>query len=140
LIVLDTDALTLIQRRSGPQFESLASYLDAQGAEVFVTVISFEEQMRGWMAFISKAKSASAQVLPYQKLHSLLEDFQSRPILDFEERAVASLEQLRRAKIRVATMDMKIAAIVIANDATLVTLNRRDFARIPNLRLSDWRG
>ncbi len=122
MIVLDTDVLTLIQRRSGQQYESLARYLDAQEPEVFVTVISFEEQIRGWMAFISKAKSASAQVLPYQKLHSLLEDFKSRPILDFDEPAVASLERLRREKIRVGTMDMKIAAIVIANDATLVTL------------------
>ena len=36
------------------------------------------------------------------------------------------------------TMDLKIAAITIANDATLLTRNVVDFQRIPNLRIEDW--
>jgi tRNA(fMet)-specific endonuclease VapC len=138
LIVLDTDVLTLIQRRSSRQFESLADYLDAQATEVAVTIVSLEEQIRGWMAFISKSKSASAQVLPYRKLHDLVEDFQSRPILDFDQESAARFEQLLKNRIRVGTMDLKIAAITIENDATLVTQNRKDFARVPDLKLSDW--
>jgi tRNA(fMet)-specific endonuclease VapC len=138
LIILDTDVLTLIQRGSGPQFESLADYLDAQNAEVFVTVISFEEQMRGWTSFISKAKSSAAQVLPYRKLRELLEDFQTRPLLDFDQQAVVEFEALRKHRIRVGTMDLKIAAIALAHDAMLITQNRSDFARIPDLKLSDW--
>jgi tRNA(fMet)-specific endonuclease VapC len=35
-------------------------------------------------------------------------------------------------------MDLKIASIVLANDATLLTRNANDFNRIPGLRVEDW--
>ena len=53
----DTDALTLIQKRAGEAFESLAAYLDDEDDDVSVTIISFEEQIRGWMSLIARAKS-----------------------------------------------------------------------------------
>jgi len=35
-------------------------------------------------------------------------------------------------------MDLKIAAICIAHDATLLTRNVRDFEAIPGLRVENW--
>jgi tRNA(fMet)-specific endonuclease VapC len=35
-------------------------------------------------------------------------------------------------------MDLKIAAIALANDATLLSRNLSDFARVPGLRVEDW--
>ena len=35
--------------------------------------------------------------------------------------------------------DLLIAAIALANDLTLVTNNTREFARVPDLKLEDWR-
>ena len=35
-------------------------------------------------------------------------------------------------------MDLKIASIALANDATLLTRNTNDFRRVPGLRIADW--
>jgi tRNA(fMet)-specific endonuclease VapC len=35
-------------------------------------------------------------------------------------------------------MDLKIASIVLAHDATLLSRNLRDFQQVPNLRVEDW--
>jgi tRNA(fMet)-specific endonuclease VapC len=33
---------------------------------------------------------------------------------------------------------LKIAAVALANNIVLLTRNRRDFSRIPGLRIDDW--
>jgi tRNA(fMet)-specific endonuclease VapC len=35
-------------------------------------------------------------------------------------------------------MDLKIAAIVLANSAVLLSRNLRDFHKVPGLRAEDW--
>ena len=139
MLILDTDVLSIVQRGTGPEFESLADYLRSADDDVCVTIISFEEQMRGWLAAVAGVKAVERQILPYRKLHELLEDFQSRPIIDFDDLAANLFGRLRRAKLRVGTMDPKIASIALVNDAILVTKNVRDFMAIPGIRLSEWR-
>jgi tRNA(fMet)-specific endonuclease VapC len=35
-------------------------------------------------------------------------------------------------------MDLKIAAIALANDALVLSANLREFGRVPGLRVEDW--
>lgn len=35
-------------------------------------------------------------------------------------------------------MDLRIACIALAHDATLVTRNTKDFAHVPNLKVENW--
>ncbi|HXP59551.1 MAG TPA: hypothetical protein VN829_03615 [Dongiaceae bacterium] len=63
MIILDTDNLSIVQRGNGQEYERLARRLDAVADEVTVSIISFEEQMRGWLAFIARARSAGQQII-----------------------------------------------------------------------------
>ena len=59
-------------------------------------------------------------------------------MLPFDAKAAAHFARLKQARIRIGTMDLKIAAIALANDATLLTRNRADFDKVPGLRVEDW--
>jgi tRNA(fMet)-specific endonuclease VapC len=139
VVVLDTDVLTLIQHGHGEEYSRLVARLSELPSQpVCVTIVSFEEQMRGWLAWIAKAKAPERQIVAYRRLRMLLEDFQTRPVLDFDDPAVAEHRQLSKKKIRIGAMDLKIAAIALANDAVLVSRNLSDFRKIPGLQVEDW--
>lgn len=139
VLILDTDLLTIVQRRTGNAAELLLERLDSSSdPDVHVTIVSFEEQMRGWLAFISNARSAEAQVNGYHRLHALLDDFNDRPVLDFDGAAAAIFLSLRKQKVRVGTMDLRVAAITLAHGATLLSRNLADFRRVPGLKVADW--
>ena len=94
--------------------------------------------MRGWLAYIARARSSTQQVRGYARLHALLEDFNTRPILDFDQNCTAEFDRLVGLKVRVGTMDLKIAAISIMRDALLLSRNLTDFRKVPGLRVDDW--
>jgi tRNA(fMet)-specific endonuclease VapC len=58
--------------------------------------------------------------------------------LTFDEAAAVIFQQLRRARLRIGTMDVKIAVIVLSRNATLLTRNLVDFRQIPGLQIEDW--
>ena len=106
--------------------------------DVAITVISYEEQTRGWFARLARAATPERQVFDYGEVKNLLRDYCSLAVLNFDNDAAAEFRRLRTAKIRVGTMDLKIAAVVLANNAVLLTRNMTDFGKIPGLRIEDW--
>lgn len=139
MIILDTDCLSLLDRETILESSILRKNLDRFSPEdIFTTIISFEEQMRGWLSYIAKSKTVEQQIIAYQKLHRSLESFRNAVVLDFDEKAAAVFKELKSQKIRIGTMDLKIASIAIANDAILVSRNLSDFLQVPNLSVQDW--
>ncbi|MCI0378769.1 MAG: hypothetical protein L0215_14270 [Gemmataceae bacterium] len=54
--ILDTDHLSILQK-GGPEAESLDARLSHYAAdEIAATIVSFQEQVRGWLAWINRAK------------------------------------------------------------------------------------
>jgi len=92
------------------------------------------------MSFIAKSKKPEQQIYAYQKLHRFLESYRNTSVLGFDEKAAAELKKLKSQKIRVGTMDLKIASIAISNNAILVSRNLSDFEQIPGLTVEDWTG
>lgn len=139
MIILDTDCLSLLNRENILQSSKLRQNLERFSPdELFTTIITFEEQMRGWLAFIAKAKTPEQQIHAYEKLHQALEAYRNTTVLDFDATAARVFQDLKSQKIRIGTMDLKIASIAIANKAILVSRNLRDFEQVPNLSVQDW--
>lgn len=138
MYILDTDHLSALGR-GGSAAEKLADRLDEiDPLRIATTIINYEEQSRGWLSFSAQARTIEKQIVAYGLLKSNLDDFCGFAVLDFDEEAAAKFEQLKQARIRIGTMDLKIAAIVLANGATLLTRNLSDFNQVPNLRAENW--
>jgi tRNA(fMet)-specific endonuclease VapC len=60
------------------------------------------------------------------------------PIIEFDNDAAIFAASLEKAKVRIGTMDIRIAAIALSHDALLISRNLRDFRKVPNLRVEDW--
>ena len=93
--------------------------------------------MRGWLCIIARSKNLEQQIYGYQKLHRFLEAYRETQVLDFDGKAAAIFQDLKSQKIRVGTMDLKIASIAVANNAILISRNLSDFLQIPNLSVED---
>lgn len=74
----------------------------------------------------------------YRSLKDLIHDYCSYSIVPYDAEAQARFEDIHRQKLRVGTMDLRIAAIALAKNAALLTRNVRDFRQVPGLRYEDW--
>ncbi len=133
--ILDTDHVSLAQRGQPHVAARIATISPKQLA---VSIITVQEQLRGRLAQVQRAHNSAALVFAYKLLHKTLTFYFTVPIIDFDERAAAIMDDLRQRKIRIGTLDLRIAAITLAAGATLVTRNRRDFQRVPELAIQDW--
>ncbi len=139
MIVLDTDHMSLLEWKDSPDAKRLDARLQhVPPHEMWTTIISYEEQVRGWTAAIAKATSVKEQVDKYRRLHRLLTLYCSFQILEFDEKAAVEYQRLRKQYKRLASMDLKIAAIVIARKGKLLSRNTRDFTPISELTVEDW--
>jgi len=68
----------------------------------------------------------------------ILADFAQAQVLSYDPNASTVFESLKSQRIRVATMDLRIAAIAISQDKTLLSRNLTDFRQVPGLRVEDW--
>ncbi len=136
MILLDTDHLTVLQDPQSVRRERLLARMAVANELFSTTVVCAEEQVRGWMASIAKERQASRQVLSYARFAKLINFLAGWPIVPFDTAAAACFDTMNRIKI--GTGDRKIAAIAIAQNALLLTANRRDFELVPGLRFDKW--
>lgn len=139
MIILDTDHFNILQIGKGAAYVALAARMDASLDQDFsATVITFEEHMRGWLAGIRRARDVADHIRPYDQLINLVRFFQAWEILRFDEDSAARFATLRQQRVRIGTLDLKIASIALAHDATLLSANARDFDQVPGLRVESW--
>ncbi len=136
LWILDTDHISLFQRGNSTVIRKIQSI---EPKEVAVTIVSYEEQLRGWLKVISRSSSDFDQLIfGYGKLNEALDFYRTKTVLDFDAAASIQFQQLLRQKVRTGTQDLRIAAIALSTGGIVVTRNQRDFQRVPGLRIEDW--
>jgi tRNA(fMet)-specific endonuclease VapC len=133
--VLDTDVLTLWLRGQ----ETIGARVAATPPQqLSVTIITMEEVLGGWYTQIRQARDDQQLARAYQALHEAIEFSRSIRILPFDLPEIRRYRQLRTQHRRIGTNDLRIAAIVLEQQAILVTRNTSDFADISGLELEDW--
>jgi tRNA(fMet)-specific endonuclease VapC len=69
MVVLDTDHMSVLERNTQPGAATLRAHLaNLLPDEVVTTIISYEEQMRGWMAYLAQSRSVAQQGVAYGRL------------------------------------------------------------------------
>jgi tRNA(fMet)-specific endonuclease VapC len=135
MYVLDTDTLSLYQHGH----PVVTPQVDARPlTDLAITVITVEEQLAGWYSQLRHASHPPQVAAVYLRLAQAVKSLARLPIITYTEIDIQRYDQLKALKLNIGKQDLRIAAIVLENGATLVTRNTRDFQRVPNLTIVDW--
>ncbi len=142
MYLLDTDTVSnyLDKRRGNEQLRQRIE--QASPETIWISIITFEEIIRGILSLLNQARkhprNAVKVVEYYRLLQSLAQDLGSFQILPYDTAAEAKYRDIPPAVRQQHPQDSHIAAIALAHDLTLITLNTRHFSKIPDLRTEDW--
>ena len=138
MLVLDTDHLSHFDEATaaGGRLRERLLFSDE---EPVATIISAEEQLRGWLAQIHKTHADPiAAISLYARLQRRLEFYARWTVLSWDSASADLFLKLHAEGVRIGSMDLKIACITLANGGRLLTRNSKDFAKVPGLQFENW--
>ena len=106
-----------------------------------IPIIVAEEILRGRLNVIRQAEASKSKIsveLAYHLLEETIRDLGRVQMLTYTGGAEATYQRWRQAGIRISTHDLRIAAICLVHGVTLISRNRRDFERVPDLAVEFW--
>ncbi len=133
--LFDTDHLTLFEVHHPPIIQRLA--MQPTGS-VGISAVTVEESLRGRLATLARARDSQKRINQYAQLLATIRVFSQLPLVPFDSACESQYQRLLLLRLRVGTQDLKIAAVALTNNLTLLTRNRVDFSRIPGLFFDDW--
>jgi tRNA(fMet)-specific endonuclease VapC len=142
--LFDTDHITILQLSVGPAFGRLLQRMRGYADTVFyLSIVSMHEQTVGAHTYVAKARKRSAVLRGYEMFERIRTRYSiPAQVLLFDQAAADVFadvfDVLRAQKVRIGTMDLRIAAIALTNNLTVLTRNLRDFTQVPGLTVEDW--
>lgn len=138
LLILDTDHVSLLLAGNSV----LRQRVRFVSRDLALTIVTVQEVFNGWMALINNPADAENLIELYTRLWTALNYFKEVQVMNFDSAANDCYRKLLREnpglnKKRLQK-DMRIAAIALSLDATLITRNYRDFSQVPGLAIEDW--
>ena len=136
MILLDTDTFTLHQFGH----EQVTRRIAAESEIPAITVITRIEALRGRYDAVIKAEDGAHALRAVEGLERTTKHLALFAIIPFDNNAAAQFDRLRGTKglRRIGRADLLIASIALANKATLVTRNLKDFRKVPGLQVENW--
>jgi tRNA(fMet)-specific endonuclease VapC len=133
--LLDTNAVIALLKDEPAVFRKRLRRVIAKGAEVGVSSIVLYELWRG-VAHSGRRRENAERLRVF-----LAGGFTAHPFTEDDAAVAGDLRAtLEAAGTPFGPYDLLIAAQALRNDATLVTTNVEEFARVPSLRWQDWAG
>jgi tRNA(fMet)-specific endonuclease VapC len=133
--ILDTDTLSHYQHshlRVTPTVDAFPA-----GA-LGVTIITVEEQFIGWYSLLRQTKHPDRLAWAYEGFTRAAASLTRFTVLTYTEPAIHRFDQLLKLKLGIGKPDLRIAAIALELNATVVTCNTKHFGRVPGLTVVDW--
>lgn len=136
LWILDTNHITLLEHRH-PNILKRIEDIDEE--DLAITIITAEEQIRGWFKVMNEPNIKPTRLVnAYKEFKNTLAYLRTVNIIDFDLKAHAIYLELRKEIKNVGTKDLRITAIALSVDGIIVTRNQKDFEKVPNLKIEDW--
>ena len=136
MIILDTDILTLFAAGDARVTSRAISEIDT----VAITIINRIEVLRGRFDALVKAPDGQQLEKAQQRLVATERGLAQFVVLPIDAGSAAHIDELRKqGKLKkIGRVDLLIASIVLAHNATLVTCNLRHFRQVPGLNVENW--
>ncbi len=139
MFLLDTDHIAVLERPTQPEYGRLQQRMALHPPSAFLySVVSFHEQVLGANQYLSRAQAPAGVVHGYSLLGMVLDAFTRAQLLPFDLPAANVFDSLRAQRVRIGTMDLRIASIALSRKLAVLTRNMRDFNQVPGLTVQDW--
>jgi tRNA(fMet)-specific endonuclease VapC len=133
--LLDTDTITALQRNHPVVVARIRA---VPPSELFVCVVSLEEQIAGRLQILHRASRSGPLVEAYWRPEQTSRFYSTVQVLPFDLAAASRDEQLRHVYRRMGTKDRRVASIALVRRCTLVTRNTVHFLGIAGLPIENW--
>ena len=103
-----------------------------------ISIDTVHEKFLGSHTYISRTRNAQDLVKGYEFMTKLVMNIKMIPVVPFDDSDSVFFDNFQAQKVKVATMDLRIAAIASSRGLVLLTRNHRDFVKVPKLKIEDW--
>ncbi|MBE2282829.1 MAG: type II toxin-antitoxin system VapC family toxin [Prosthecobacter sp.] len=137
MLILYTNHYSVLEG-DGPGCWRLKARLESSDDWRAVCVITEAEVLKGRLAQIQRTKQPDRGIEAYSFLQDSVTHLNSWLILPWTEQAADIYDSLKHLRSKVGAMDLRIAAIALSINATVLTRNLVDFTKVPGLRVENW--
>lgn len=137
MYLLDTDTLTHLYRGN---LNVIGNLEKVEDTEVGITIVTKVEMLRGRIDYLLKAPTGEALLKAQELLFRTEKQLNELLVVPISKIASSEFDRLRQvSKYRkIGRADLLIASIALANQAILITRNKRHFKQVPNLKIENW--